>query len=171
MLILVRHAMPAFGPQAPPHQWPLSEDGRTAATLLADILPKDSRLVASAEPKAWQTLEPAGQPERDPRFNEIWRTEPWGGNYRQRRREYVEGVDHPEWEPRAQVAERFGAAVAEHLAIADDRPLVVATHGMAMTVWLTARIGLSDPGTFWAELQFPDAHRVDLETGTIARAL
>jgi hypothetical protein len=40
---------------------------------------------------------------------------------------------------------------------------------MAMTVWLTARIELPDPGAFWADLQFPDAHSVDLAAGTITR--
>ena len=169
MLVLVRHAMPAFGPQTPPHEWRLSQAGRSAAILLAGIFPADSRLVASAEPKAWQTLESAGRVERDPRFNEIRRTEPWNGDYRRLRRQYVEGIDHRDWEPRAQVAERFDTAIAEHLGVARDRPLVVATHGMAMTVWLTARIGLPDPGAFWAGLRFPDAHRVDLATGTITR--
>ena len=161
--------MPAFGPQAPPDEWPLGEAGRTAATLLARTLPADSRSVSSAEPKAWQTLEPAGPVERDARFNEISRTEPWQGDFRQRRRAYVEGVDHRDWEPRTRVAERFDDAITEHLGIAHDRPLIVATHGMAMTVWLTARIGLPDPGAFWAGLRFPDAHRVDLATGTITR--
>lgn len=40
---------------------------------------------------------------------------------------------------------------------------------MAMTVWLTARIGLPDPGAFWADLRFPDAHSVDLGAATITR--
>ena len=171
MLILVRHAMPASGPRTPPHEWLLGDDGHAAARVLADALPVDSHLVASAEPKAWQTLEPSGRVVRDPRFNEIWRTEPWEGNYRQLRRAYVEGVDHCDWEPRVQVAERFGSAIDEHCAIAADRPLVVATHGMAMTVWLTTRIGLPDPGAFWVDLRFPDAHHVDVTAGTITRLL
>jgi broad specificity phosphatase PhoE len=169
MLILVRHAMPDFGPQTPPHQWPLSKDGHAAARLLAASLPADSHLVASTEPKAWQTLEAAGQVVHDRRFNEIWRAEPWEGNYRQLRQQYVDGADHPGWEPRSQVAERFGAAIDEHRGFAQDRPLIVATHGMAMTIWLTARIGLPGSGTFWAGLRFPDAHHVDLAARTIAR--
>jgi broad specificity phosphatase PhoE len=169
MLILVRHAMPAFGPETPPQEWLLGDAGHAAARLLADTLPANSHLVASDEPKAWQTLEAAGQAVRDRRFNEIWRTEPWEGDYRQLRRAYVEGVDHHDWEPRSQVSERFDTAIDAHRDIAADRPLVVATHGMAMTIWLTARIGLPDPGAFWADLQFPDAHRVDLTARTITR--
>ncbi|MEY9931242.1 broad specificity phosphatase PhoE [Catenulispora sp. GP43] len=167
MLILVRHAMPDLDPRVPPHEWPLGKDGRSAAVVLAGVLPAGARLVASTEPKAWQTLEPAGRVDRDPRFAEIRRIEPWEGDYRRLGREYVEGVDHPDWEPRAQVAARFGTAVTEHLAIAGERPLVIASHGMAMTVWLTARIGLPDPGGFWAGLRFPDACHVDLVAGSI----
>jgi hypothetical protein len=46
---------------------------------------------------------------------------------------------------------------------------VVASHGMAMTVWLTAAIGLEDPIGFWSELRFPDALAVDLAAGTVRR--
>jgi broad specificity phosphatase PhoE len=171
MLILVRHAMPAFRPHTPAHEWLLGDDGHAAARALADAIPVDAHLVASAEPTAWQTLEPSGQVVRDPRFNEIRRTEPWGGDYRRLRRAYVEGAGHSDWEPRARVVERFDSAVCEHCDVAAGRPLVVATHGMAMTVWLTARIGLPDPGRFWDGLRFPDAHRVDLTAGAITRIL
>ena len=170
MLILVRHAMPALGPETPAHAWELSDAGHAAARQLAGSLPARPYLVASAEPKARQTLEAAGQVVCDERFNEIRRPEePWEGDHRQVRRAYVGGVDHPGWEPRAQVAERFDGAVDEHLGIAWDRPLVVATHGMAMTVWLAARIGLPDPGGHWAGLRLSDAHRVDLASGTVTR--
>ena len=55
--------------------------------------------------------------------------------------------------------------------IADGRPRVVATHGMTMTVWLTARIGLPHPGACWADLRFLYAHRVDPKARTITRIL
>jgi hypothetical protein len=38
---------------------------------------------------------------------------------------------------------------------------------MAMTVWLSARLGLTDPGAFWAALRFPDAIEVDLTSRTM----
>jgi len=171
VLILVRHAMPTYRRDAQPHEWQLSEDGRAAAAVLARLLPAGARLVGSAEPKAWQTLEPAGPVhDRDARFNEVSRTgEPWGGDFQVWRRTYVSGTDHPGWEPRAQVAARFNAGVTDQLAAARDGALVVASHGMAMTIWLTARFGLNDPGEFWAGLRFPDAHLVDLRTETIRR--
>jgi hypothetical protein len=55
--------------------------------------------------------------------------------------------------------------------LSDGGRAVVATHGMAMTVWLTERIGLRDAGEFWAGLRFPDAHAVDLHRRTITRLL
>lgn len=171
-LLLVRHAVPAHGPDLPAHEWVLRDDGEAAARRLAPHLPAGAHLVASAEPKAYQTLEPAGPVTRDARFNEVERrAEPYGEGFLTLRRTYVDGADHPGWEPRVRVAERFDAGVADHLARAGDGTLVVATHGMAMTVWLTARIGLDDPATFWAGLRFPDAHLVDLVRRTAARVV
>ena len=170
MLILVRHAMPAFRPDVAAHDWTLSEASRAAAADLVKLFPKDSVLVASAEAKAFQTLQPAGEVLRDERFNEVWRNgEPWDGNYLELRRAYVEGTDHASWEPRADVVERFDQGITDQLANASDRPVVVASHGMAMTIWLTSRIGLHDPGTFWADLDFPDAYRVDLQARAVTR--
>ena len=164
--------MPAYRPDVPAHEWELSEDGRAAATALVRLLPAGARLVGSTEPKAWQTLEPAGSVARDPRFNEVSRVgEPWEGDYRELRRAYVTGIDHDGWEARDEVARRFDAGITDQLAAAaaGDVSLVVASHGMAMTVWLTARIRLADPGGFWAGLGFPDAHLVDPAAGTIRR--
>ncbi len=170
--MLVRHAMPAYGPHLPAHEWTLRADGQAAATALVAHLPTGAHLVASAEPKAWQTLQPAGPVTRDPRFNEVERDgEPYGGDYRQLRLAYVAGTDHAGWEPRVRVVERFDAGIADHLARAGERTLVVASHGMAMTLWLSARVGLDDPTHFWTELSLPDAHLVDLAAGTVTRIL
>ncbi|MFC5830593.1 histidine phosphatase family protein [Nonomuraea insulae] len=170
MLLLVRHAMPAYGPTVPAHAWTLSAEGWQAARRLIAQLPREARLVSSDEPKAWQTLGGDDAVTRDRRFNEVTRVEPWEGDYRELRRAYVEGADHADWEPRAEVAERFDAGITEHLALSGERPLVVATHGMAMTVWMTARLDLHDPGDFWADLRFPDAHLIDLDSGIVERA-
>ncbi|NBE95837.1 histidine phosphatase family protein [Nonomuraea sp. KC401] len=170
MLLLVRHAMPAHGPAVPAHEWTLSAEGWQAARRLVARLPGDARLVSSEERKAWQTLGGYDTITRDRRFNEVTRVEPWEGDYRELRRAYVEGADHPDWEPRADVAERFDAGITEQLVRAGGRPLVMATHGMAMTVWAKARLGLKDPGGFWTNLRFPDAHLVELDSGTVERA-
>ncbi|MCP2322655.1 broad specificity phosphatase PhoE [Hamadaea flava] len=163
-LILVRHAMPAYGPDQPAEEWPLDPAGQTAAIALRRRLPPGALLVASAEPKARQTLEPSGGVTVDPRFGEVRRDEPYDGDFRARRLAYVKGVAHPGWESPADVVTRFGDAVADWRARAGSRPLVVASHGMALTLWLTAAIGLADPGGFWSALQLPDAFSVDLTT-------
>ncbi|MFF5077729.1 histidine phosphatase family protein [Actinoplanes sp. NPDC000266] len=61
------------------------------------------------------------------------------------------------WEPPAEVVARFGAAVERHRTRAAGRPLVVATHGMALTCWLTAHALIAaEPARFWENLRFPD---------------
>lgn len=162
-LWLVRHAMPALQPEVDPALWVLSDAGLAAAAELRERLPADALLVASDEPKAWQTVDPSGSTVlRDPRLGEVRREEPFGDGFRERRLAYVTGTDHEGWEPRADVAARFGEAVSEHLAAAGARPLVVASHGMAMTLWLTSLGSVTDPGTFWSELAFPDLVEVRL---------
>src|SRR5215204_3767918 len=101
MLVLVRHAMPMVEPLMLPDRWVLGDEGRAAASRL--VFPEGARLVASGEPKAIQTLEHAGPVTSDMRFNEVRRVEPFGDNFREARRAYVDGVDHPDWEARDEV--------------------------------------------------------------------
>jgi hypothetical protein len=49
------------------------------------------------------------------------------------------------------------------------RALVVASHSMAMTFWLTARVGLDAPDQFWSALRLPDAFAVDFTARSVAR--
>ena len=163
-VILVRHAMPAVRPEVPPEEWVSSDEGRAAARRLATLLPADAVLVASDEPKAAQTLPTAV---RDARFREVRRQEAFSDDFAVARRSYVEGAPPAEWEPYESVVARFDSGVSDYTV--DGRPLAIATHGMAMTVWLTARISLADPGSFWAALRFPDAIEVDLSARTWRR--
>ena len=93
----------------------------------------------------------------DARFGEVRRPAGWHPDHRARARAYVEGAEHDGWEPRSRVVARFTAAIAEHAARAAGRPLVVGTHGMAMTCWLAAHRQITGaPGDFWAALAFPE---------------
>jgi broad specificity phosphatase PhoE len=166
---LVRHAMPAYGPEVPAEEWELSEQGRRDAESIRSLLPTVALLVSSTEPKARQTLEPAGAVRTDDRFNEIRRHEAYSADFRTARRSYVSGADHAGWETRVGVAARFDAGVRHWRARAGPRPLVIASHGMAMTVWLSATANLTDPGRFWAELRFPDVLEVDPATRLVRR--
>lgn len=169
-LFLVRHAMPAFGPHAPAAAWELSPEGWREARALARALPVGALLIASREPKARQTLEPAGSVRTDERFNEVSRDEPYEGDFRARRRAYVTGTDYAGWEPREQVLARFAEGVRFWAAEAGRRPLVIASHGMAMTLWLTATVSLPDPGAFWAGLRLPDLLIVDMTSKQVTRS-
>lgn len=172
VLYVVRHAMPDVDPDQEPASWPLSEAGRSAAHALVKRLPEDALLVASDEPKAWQTLDPTGDGSgvtKDARLREVRREEQFSDDFRVARRAYVDGADHAGWENRRAVAARMQAAVDEQQAAAGERPLVIAGHGMSLTVWITAAVGLSDPGAFWAALRFPDLLAIDLSAGDVRR--
>lgn len=167
MLLLVRHAMPASGPEQPPHQWALSEEGHLGADSLRSVLPPGAVLISSQEPKARQTLEPAGRVRTDGRFNEVARDEPYDEDHRARRLAYVTGTDHPGWEPRGAVIARFDAGVRWWQRVAGPA-LVIGSHGMAMTLWLGS-LGLIDHAGFWSTLRLPDVFEVDPDNATIRR--
>ncbi|HEY2790825.1 MAG TPA: histidine phosphatase family protein, partial [Micromonosporaceae bacterium] len=163
-------SIPVIDEAVPPEQWRLSPPGLEGAATVPALLPAGALLVASTEPKAIQTLEPAGAPQTDARFVEVRReNEPFGGNFRELRLAYVGGADRPDWEPHDEVVARFGDGIADWQRQAGDRALVVASHGMAMTTWLAATVGLPEPAAFWSDLRMPDVFRVDLDAGTVER--
>ena len=160
MLLLVRHAMPLATELTPANQWPLSPDGLRAADRLRSRLPHDAELVASDARRAYETVGGLdGVVERDSRFNEIARpNEPWGGDYCEPRRQYVEGIAQPGWEAQRDAAARFDAGVADLRGRFGDRPIVIGTHGMVLTVWLVSigAVAPDEAAVFWAGLRFPD---------------
>jgi broad specificity phosphatase PhoE len=163
--------MPQVDPAADPATWPLGADGRESARELSRRLPTGAYLVASDEPKAWQTLDPGGERSvpRDARLRDVRRTEDFNDDFRRVRRSYVGGAVIAGWEPQTEVACRFGAAIEAAADHGGGRDVVVASHGMAMTVWLAKTLRLADPGSFWAGLRFPDILLVDLRAGTVTR--
>jgi broad specificity phosphatase PhoE len=154
-------------PSRPTQTWTASDLAAAAALSF----PSDAYLVASTEPKAIQTLAPSGPVVQEERFGEIRREgEPFDGNFHELRLAYVSGTDHPLWEPRTDAVRRFDAALTDHLVRAAGRPLVVGSHGMVLTLWRTARIGLDSPGAFWSALRLPDVLIVDLAAGSVTRS-
>jgi broad specificity phosphatase PhoE len=170
-LYLVRHAMPTLVPDVPPADWELGDEGRRGAQSLGDVLPPHVRLIASNEPKAQQTLQPLGHVLPDARFREVERDEPYDGDFRARHRAFVNGADHPGWEPRTKVLDRFGHAAWYWWNQSWSDPVAIASHGMAMTVWLASVLPIADPAGFWADLRLPDVLAVDLELRTVRRVL
>ncbi len=167
--MLVRHAEPAVSARDDPRLWPLSTSGREAAGQLYDHLPRSGRWLSSGERKAYETLLYAGHRrihvQKDPRFDEVRRDEPFDHDFKIRRLAWVEGrLDerHTGWESPEEAAKRFELAVREHAA--DSEALVVATHGMVLTAWLVHGRRWLPPleaGSFWEQMRFPEVIRVD----------
>lgn len=157
-LLLVRHAAAVVSAVASPGEWPLSDDGRFAATELGRRL--DGRLssptvVASAERKAIETADALGwgEPLVDPRFGEV--SKPWyerAEDHRSAAVRYLQGEWLDRWEPRADAIERFGAALMD----LGNASRIIATHGTVMSLWLSSVVDV-DPVAFWLDLRFPDA--------------
>lgn len=171
MLLLVRHAMPAIDPAADPSAWALGAGGLAASRRLARLIPAGALLIASEEPKAWQTLDPDGSADvrRDFRLGEVRRSEAFSDDFRVNRRRYVSGSQIAGWEQHAEVARRFAGAVRDATAQAGGRDVVIASHGMAITVWLSHAVGLADPGEFREQLRFPDLLAADLRARSVRR--
>ncbi|UJP11011.1 histidine phosphatase family protein [Microbacterium sp. KUDC0406] len=129
----------------------------------------DGSAVSSPELKALQTTAlatrvPAAAVAVDARFREVDREEQVHDDFRSARRAWVAGrLDerHAGWEKPDAVAQRFHEGLLAHPA----EHLVVGTHGMALTAWMTAQ-GLIESGDaaveFWESLRFPDVVELDL---------
>lgn len=168
-ILLVRHAEPEVVPGLDPRRWTLSDAGRIAAAELAARLPSYGVWMSSTETKAYETLSYAAGPDlaiaQDPGFDEVRRDEPFDEGFRARRRAWVEGrLDerHAGWETPTEVAARFDRAVTAHAA--PGTPLVIASHGMALTAWLVharCQVPQHEAARFWETLAFPDVIAVE----------
>ncbi len=167
-VILVRHAMPVLVPEVSAEQWRLGPPGRAAARALGRTL-EPGVVVSSDEPKAAETAAEIAAVHGagvglDHRFGEAHRPYVWtdDASYRDRARAYLRGESVEGWEPHAFVAARFAAALADHAprALATGVPLIVVTHGLAMTLWAWSIGAATDRVAWWEPLGFPDAVRV-----------
>jgi broad specificity phosphatase PhoE len=163
--------MPMVNDDASPTEWHLDAAVRAAAEEWAGRLEVGSgigALVSSTEPKALETAHAIGarwgsRVKEDPRLREALR--PWiGTGYRAVAHRYLRGEQPEGWEAHAAVAERMAAAVTEALELAGDRPAVVVSHGLALSVHLGDRLGPDfDREVFWSRLAFPDAWALDAD--------
>ncbi|WP_430780231.1 histidine phosphatase family protein [Actinoplanes sp. G11-F43] len=175
-VIVVRHAMPAVDPDVPAEQWQLAPESRVAARLLRLHVRHPAYYVASTEPKAAQTIQEiagAQRVVRDAGLAEVHRPHVWfaDGGYHSAALAYTRGERPDGWEPHDQVIGRFDAAVVRHAAeaVAQNRTLVIGTHGLALTVWMASRYQLAtDPARFWAGLRSPDIVEIDLRAATVS---
>jgi broad specificity phosphatase PhoE len=166
-IVLVRHAMPVMEPKLPAERWRLGDEGRAAARELARALPRAPFAVTSHEPKARETAEElvavcGGTLTVDARVAETRRPQGWDANFAERARQFVAGRQHDGWESRHAVVARFDAAVREAIEARAGAPLVVVTHGQALTLWLQSIGAVDDTPRFWSELAFPAAWAITL---------
>ena len=176
-LYLVRHAAVAVRPDAPAAQWRLSPEGRAGAEALgaerfwADV----ASIATSPEPKAVATAQriaaPHGLPLRiEPDLREVERG--WAGEgYRELVRRYLAGEVVDGWEPREQVVGRVRACIDRTVAANAGRAVAVASHGLALTLYVAYLLGLDAAAAFdlWSRLRLPDLAVVDLETRRMER--
>ena len=154
------------------HLWRLEEHSREDCVLLAHALPLSLAPIVytSGQPKTDETgaiiaLRRGLRTAVDERLGEVDQSASgWIEDYRATAKEYLGTGDSPGWEPRESVVGRFESAISE---VSDaDGDVVIATHGLAPSLWLARRTPI-DLVPFWEALTFPDAWRFDLETGEL----
>lgn len=161
---LVRHAMPHQVPDEDPSTWRLGPEGLAGARRLSNLVPSDTYLVASPEPKAAATalLITGREPALDVRLVEVRRPSDWNSAHLDDAQRYLGGEEVTGWERRHDVVQRFDEAVYEHSELAGSRRMVVVGHGISASLWIAARLGL-DPVDWWKSLRFPDAWEIDVK--------
>ncbi|WP_372784337.1 histidine phosphatase family protein [Phenylobacterium sp.] len=175
-LILVRHAAPVIEPDAPPPTWRLSAAGREAALALAGRLAAfaPAAVAASPEPKALETAEIIAAQlglavSQDPGFAEHRRPDLKFGSrddFESAMAAFFADPAQPflGGESGDEAHDRFAAALARHAA----RPLLVATHGTVLSLYLSRRLNL-DPFDLWKSLALPEAFVLDADGWLLAR--
>jgi broad specificity phosphatase PhoE len=178
MFYLVRHArtQPTADEAA---LWPLSDEGRRQAELLAELPHwRDVALIISSpEEKALATARPAaarhGLPLRaDERLRELRRPAVWVGQER-----YEQIVDEvfasPErsvegWEPAADVLRRALAMLNEVLAAQREGNVALVGHGLSFSLLLAHLQGLPRPRIdAWRAIPFAAIAAIDPQNGLV----
>lgn len=171
-LFLVRHARPVVDPARPPSEWDLDPAGVPLLEQFAGLPHWASacRIVSSAEPKASQTAAHiAGRhrlppPETVGALGELRK----GSFVANHAEVVVRAFRQPEkpaadgWETAADALARFSGAIDRLIESARGRDLVVVSHGIVLSLYLSRLQGQSrvDPDD-WARIRMPDYCVVD----------
>jgi broad specificity phosphatase PhoE len=173
-LILVKHAMPEVTPGAPPTTWPLSDEGRIAATALGERLRGygPAAIVASGEAKAFDTARAMGEILGLPVSQDAGLGEHLNETGDFLTREEIEAriaqlfaepdqLVHGE-ETGAAARDRFAGAIDRQRAIHPQGTLVLVAHGRVIALWASARLGVPAM-PLWRSLGLPSALVIDGE--------
>jgi broad specificity phosphatase PhoE len=175
-LILVKHALPVVDPAVPAAEWRLAEEGREGARRLAPELKRFDpvAVVASVEPKAWETGAIVAQRLGVPcaaveGLHEHERhSATFAASHEEFRAQIRALFDRPDElvfgdETAGHAQARFMAAVETAIAkwapLAEgpgERGLVVVAHGTVITLLCAAWCGV-EPFPLWDSLGLPSA--------------
>jgi len=165
-LILIRHSVPDIDPTVPARQWSLSAEGRRRCEPLAASLPGCGlrRIVASVEPKAWETARilaaRLGLPlDEDLDLREHVRDEVGfidPGSFRDAmQRFFAQPAARVFGSETADEAHaRFAAAIRRRCAEVPEGNLAAVSHGTVISLFAARAQGL-DPFAFWEQLGLP----------------
>jgi broad specificity phosphatase PhoE len=177
-LIFIRHSAVAKDPNISPHDWPLSEDGRSRThalipqiTLVSEATP--THIITSQERKASETgqiiADALGIPcTAAPGLQEHDRT---GAPYLPNQADFEAAImrlfEHPGElvfgnETADQARTRFTQAVHSLLAQYPSDTLAIVSHGTVLTLFLAHHNPDLDPISFWQQLKLPDLAVVSL---------
>ncbi len=174
-LILVRHAAVQIDSSIPSHQWPLTEDGRSAASQLAYKLQpyQPARIITSEEPKAQATgaalAEVLHLPiQTAPGLHEHDRR---GATFFESKADFETAVAnffaHPEElvfgrETAVAATTRFTQAVNRELQANPETNLAIVAHGTVLTLFICQNNPELSPWEFWQSLTMPCAFILSL---------
>ena len=170
--------MPEVVPGVSSTLWGLGEAALEDCVLLAHALPRGlaPEVFTSHQPKVKQTAAVLALRRRlevveDARLREVEQGVGWIDDYRDAAASYLRDGsvgETADWEPRERVVTRFAAGV--DAAIAENRgstgDVVIVDHGLAMSLWIASWSNI-ELVPFWKALTFPDAWRLDVETGEV----
>jgi broad specificity phosphatase PhoE len=177
VVILVRNAMPVVQPGVHPVRWRLDSLGRSAVASLAASLPVDlaDPIWSSHEARAQETAEElisvrprTARLRLDPDLREVGRPTSWSSTYSEDLAGYFRHGHRDGWEPVTTVLGRMGSVIDRATREAADLPVVVVTHGLALSLYVGAACGLR-PAGFLHSLLHPDAWLLDVEAGRLER--
>ena len=172
-LVLVRHAEPLMVGEPPGAEWPLTEKGRSDATVLGTRLAGRSANTAvwtSPERRARETAAlafPLAASRVRDQLSEV--KKPWYASADEHANavaKYFRGEMVKGWEHREAVNTRI---VQLKLGFGTSESIVLVSHGLFLTTWLDHEIGLDDPFSFWSNLRMPDVWNLDLEEKSFER--
>jgi broad specificity phosphatase PhoE len=165
-------------PERPSFGWHLSKDGRTATDALAQepFWKEVAVIVTSPEPKAIATGQRVAASnglriELEPDVREV-EGRPWvKEGYSDLVRGYLHGQSVAGWEPREAALDRWSLAIERLAARAFEPPVAVVAHGLVITVYLAACLGLNGAAAFdlWAAIRFPDVALLDTSGPALLR--